>query len=301
MRIADLPWYDLPELQPATDAWWLGIGRHLRALGQDDVPAALQRHTDHAENWRSPHLLLSQACGYDVLYDSADDLLPIATPCYALPGCLGPRYTSVVVVREHSEFVAIADLRGARCSINEASSHSGTNALRPLVAPLSRDGRFFASVTATGSHTDSLLMVQCGEADVACIDAIVFELVRAERPRALDGLRTIGRSSPALAPPYVTSRHTDAATVTRLQEALRRALADPTLVACRAALRLHGFEFLPAAAYAELAEFEAPALRAGYFELPAPRRSPLGVAAPPAPPSARSTCGGERPDPRRPR
>jgi ABC-type phosphate/phosphonate transport system substrate-binding protein len=279
VRIADLPWYDLPELRAATDAWWRGIASHLRALGVDQVPDALHREVAHEQNWRDPRLLLSQACGYDVLYDSSDVLQPVATPCYALPGCSGPRYSSVVVVRSDAVVGSLADLRGARCVVNEATSHSGTNALRPLVAELARDGRFFASVAASGSHSDSLEHVRSGKADVACIDTVVLALVRQVRPDHLAGLRELQRTQPALAPPYVTSAQTDTATLRLLQRALFAALRDPQLAACRAALHIIDFALLPAVAYRELAAFETAALQGGYFELPAPQRSPLTAAA----------------------
>lgn len=275
MRIADLPWYDVDELTPATDAWWRGIARHARALGIDGVPDDLSRDGSHLERWRRPELLLSQACGYDVLYDSADDLVPIATPCYAAEGCEGPRYRSIVVVRADRPWRAVRDLRGTRVAINEASSHSGTNALRPLVAPLAVGGTFFAAVVETGSHSDSLAAVRAGEVDVACVDAVVLALLRRARPGAVAGLRPIACTTTALAPPYVTSRHTDAATRQRLQQALRAALDDPELAACRQALLLRDCVFLPAACYEELVQFEEPALAAAYFELPAPQRSPL--------------------------
>lgn len=274
-RIADLPWYDLGELVDATDAWWRGIAGHLRALGVDRVPDALTRDGSHVERWRHGDLLLSQACGYDVLYDSADDLVPVATPCYAAEGCQGPRYRSIVVVRGDRAFRSLADLRGHRAAVNEAASHSGTNALRALVAPLSHGGSFFAAVLVTGSHTDSLAAVRDGSVDVACIDAVVLALLRRKRPEALRGLRPIACSTPALAPPYVTSSRTPLAVRAALQRALRAAFADPALEPHRRALLLRDVVCLPAGAYAELEAFEEPALAAGYFELPAPARSPL--------------------------
>jgi hypothetical protein len=36
VRIAELPWYDVPELVAATDAWWRGIARHLQAAGVEE-------------------------------------------------------------------------------------------------------------------------------------------------------------------------------------------------------------------------------------------------------------------------
>ncbi len=287
MRIADLPWYDLPELVAATDAWWRGIAGHLRRLGIDRVPDRLQREGSHQARWRDPDLLLSQACGYDVLYDARDELWPIATPCYGAEGCEGPRYRSIVVVRADRPWRSLQDLRGHRAAVNEATSHSGTNALRSLVAPLSRAGTFFGEVIVTGSHTDSLLALYEGEVDVACIDAVVLALWRRVRPWTLRCLRPIACSETALAPPYVTALAAPAPLRRTLQQALRAAVHDPALAAVREALLLRDFVFLPAACYSELEAFEEPALAAGYRELPAPARSPLGN----GPVAARGACG----------
>jgi ABC-type phosphate/phosphonate transport system substrate-binding protein len=292
MRLAELPWYDLDELVQATDAWWRGIARHARALGIDAVPDELSRDGSHVDRWRHPDLLLSQACGYDVLYDSVDDIVPVATPCYGAEGCEGPRYRSIVVVRTAAPFRALADLRGGRVAINEAASHSGTNALRSVVAPLARDGAFFGEVLETGSHSDSLAAVHAGAVDVACIDTIVLALLRRCRPAAVRGLRPVVCTATALAPPYVTSVRTPLPVRWLLQQALRRAMDDPALAACRRLLLLDDFVFLPASSYAELEAFEEPALAAGYFELPAPARSPLARA--PAAAAVRGTCGGRR-------
>jgi ABC-type phosphate/phosphonate transport system substrate-binding protein len=275
VRIADLPWYDLPELVDATDSWWCGIADHLRRLGVDRVPDALLREGSHVDRWRHPELLLSQACGYDVLYDAADDIVPIATPCYTAEGCEGPRYRSIVVVRSDHRAQTLADLRGTRAAVNEAASHSGTNALRSLVAPLSRDGAFFGEVVVTGAHTDSIAAVRAGRADVACIDAVVLALLRRARPAAVRGLRPVMCTAAALAPPYVVSARASAALREVVQQALHDAARDPKLATARRALLLDAFAFLPPASYAELEAFEEPALEAGYFELPAPARSPL--------------------------
>lgn len=278
MRIADLPWYDLPELQAATDAWWRGIASHLRRLGVDRVPDALQREGCHVARWRHRDLLLSQACGYDVLYDAAPWIVPVATPCYRVGGVQGPRYRSAVVVRDDGPQRTLADLRGARFVVNEASSHSGNNAARPLFAPRCTNGAFFATVAASGSHTDSLGAVQQGDADGACIDLVVWELLQRVRPQALHGLRVLATTAPTWAPPYVTSRRAPRPLRQALGRALLAAAQDRELADCRAALCIDGFEVLPENAYRDLAEFERPALAARYFELPAPAASPLSRA-----------------------
>lgn len=289
LRIADLPWYDLPELHDATDAWWRGIATHLRRLGVERVPDTLQREGCHVARWQHADLLLSQACGYDVLYDAAPWLVPVATPCYRAGQGRGPRYTSAVVVRRDGPRRQLEDLRGARFVVNETSSHSGNNAVRPLVARRCHEGRFFAAVQASGSHTDSLDAVQRGEADAACIDHVVWELLRRVRPQALAGLHVIATTAPTWAPPYVTSRQAPAPLRNALRDALLAAARDPELASCRAALCLDGFQVLPDGAYADLAQFERPALAADYFELPAPVASPLSRAA--AARSARQASG----------
>lgn len=275
MSVAALPWYDFSELRSETDAWWAGIARHLRAAGLQAAPEELLR-ADHVEAWTREDLLLSQACGYDVLYDYADHVVPIATPCYAAEGCEGPRYRSYVVVRADRPWRTFAELRGARMAINQASSHSGTNAMRPQAASLQQDGAFFGQVVETGAHVRSLRAVHVGEVDAACVDAVVLALLRRVRPAAVMGLRAVACTGTALAPPYVTSRQTSPEQVALLRRALQAAAADPTLAGVRQSLLLREFTVFPPESYAELQEFEAPAMAAGYRELPAPARSPLG-------------------------
>jgi len=276
VRIAQLPWYDLKSQREANDAWWRGIAGHLRALGVDDVPDELLRDGRFADNWRRADLLLSQACGYDVLYDASDAIVPIATPCYGAEGCEGARYRSFIVVRADRAWQTVEQLRGLRVAINQVSSHSGNNAMRPHIADLHEQGSFFGGVVETGSHVDSLRAVHEGRVEVACIDVVVLALLRRCASPLVRGLRKITCTRAALSPPYVTSVRTAPALRDVLREALRRAVTDPSLQAARDELLLRDFAFYPPESYAELEDFEAPALATGYRELPAPRRSPLG-------------------------
>lgn len=273
--VAELPWYDFSELQVHTDSWWSGIAKHLRLAGLDGVPSSLVRDAGYASRWRDPQLLLSQSCGYDVLYDAADHIVPIATPCYAAEGCEGPRYRSFVVVRTDRPWQSFQDLRGRSLAINQVSSHSGTNALRPQAAALQREGAFFGEVVESGSHMKSLLALHRGEVDVACIDAVVLAILRRNRPEAVTNLRAVACTNTALAPPYVTSRHASPQLRTQLRAALQAAMVDPVLAEARDALMLRDLAFVPPASYRELAEFEQAAIAVGYNELPAPLRSPL--------------------------
>jgi hypothetical protein len=264
MSAVSLPMYDLAEVRPALDAWWAGLGRHLARAGVPDVPAALAHGAPPGAAWSSPDLLLSQCCGYDLLNGYAGALRLLATPCYRAPGCVGPAYASIVVVAEQSPARDLDHLRGGICAINDWRSHSGMNALRALIAPLSRSGRFFARIEVSGSHRASLAMVARGAADLAAIDCVVHALLARHRPTALAGTRPLACTPRAPAPPFVTRAAAGAAMVERLGAALCRSFDDPSLEAARADLLLAGIEMLPLAAYTRIEAFERFAVRSHY-------------------------------------
>jgi ABC-type phosphate/phosphonate transport system substrate-binding protein len=264
MSVASLPMYDLPELQEAQAALWAGIARRLRRAGVSDVPAALRQERPAGEVWADPALLLSQCCGADLTGAFAGALRVVATPCYRAPGCTGPRYASLVVVAEGSDVRGLEGLRGRVAAINQPQSHSGMNALRALIAPLSRDGRFFSVVEVSGAHTESLAMVASGKADVAAIDCVTHALLARHRPAALAGTRVLCRSAAAPAPPYVTRAAAGDDLVRRLRSALGAALADPGLRAARDQLLLDRFEVLAPSAYRRIPAFARLAARRSY-------------------------------------
>ena len=264
MSVASLPMYDLPEVRPALDALWAGLAHHLVREGLPDVPGVLAHGVPFEASWSRADLLLSQCCGYDLLNGYAGALQPLATPCYRAAGCVGPAYASVVVVAEDSPARGLEDLRGGVCAINGWDSHSGMSALRALIAPLGRDGRFFARVAVSGSHRASLAMVARGEAHVAAIDGVVHALLARHRPAAVAGTRPLGRTPQAPAPPFVTRAAADDACVARLRTALFRAFEDPSLEAARTDLLLAGLAVLPLAAYGRIKAFDRFAARRGY-------------------------------------
>jgi hypothetical protein len=264
MSIVSLPMYDLPEVRPALDALWAGLARHLVREGVPDVPGVLAHGVPFEASWSRADLLLSQCCGYDLLNGHAGALQPLATPCYCAAGCVGPAYASVVVVAEDSPAGELEDLRGSVCAINGWNSHSGMSALRALIAPHSPGGHFFARVEVSGSHRASLAMVARGQADVAAIDCVVHALLARHRPAAVAGMRPLGRTPQAPAPPFVIRAAADPASMARLRTALFRAFDDPALEAARTDLLLAGVQVLPLAAYGRLKAFDRFAARRGY-------------------------------------
>jgi ABC-type phosphate/phosphonate transport system substrate-binding protein len=262
--LASLPMYDLEEVTEATDALWSALARALRHEGVRDVPSRLTRTGTPEEHWIAPDLLFSQSCGYPLTHDFADRLQVIATPCYDAPGCRGPAYCSLVVVRDGLRARGVEDLRGTTAVVNSRRSQSGYSALRALVMPFHRRGRFFGTVKESGGHVASLAMLAEEEADVAAIDCVTHGLVMRHRPEALSGTRVLCRTGSAPALPYVTAASATEETLRRLRTALFDTLADPALEAARDALLLSDAEVLSPNAYARIVTMEQEAVAHGY-------------------------------------
>ena len=264
--IAALPMYDFEPVRAATDAWWRGIARALKLQGFDDVPSKLTRvRAERA--WRHPDLLFGQVCGFPLIRSYGTKPQLVATPCYDVPGCEGPEYSSVIVVHADNQANEMEDLRGRIAAISGLDSHSGCHILRAMVAPLASPGsRFFGRQIITGSHAGSLEAIEAREADVAAIDAVTFSLIKRSMPEALDSFRVLGRSPLAPAPPYITSRNTSKDDLERIRDALVDALADPELAACRDELMIRGAKIVGIDKYQRIDEMARIGESAGMVE-----------------------------------
>lgn len=267
MSIASLPMYDLPEVAAATDTWWRAIARAMRREGIADVPERLTRGNDYTGLWARLDLLFSQACGYPFTHRFRESLDYVATPCYAVEGCDGANYCSIVIVRSGDPAQTLADLRGRRCAINGTHSHSGYNILRAMLAPIAHGAPFFSEVRTSGGHTASMNMVIEGTADVAAVDGVTLALVARHRPALHGSLRVLARSPSAPGLPYVTAHGKSKDDLRRLRESLKSAYDDPTAEDARHQLLISGIEILDDSAYAAIDRFEADAIAAGYPEI----------------------------------
>ena len=266
MRIASLPMYDADPA--AVEAWWYAISRALRVQGMADVPAVLETPAQLEAHWRDPRLLLSQACGYPLVTSLLRSVQVVGAFRYTAPGCSGFDYRSDLVARA-DDADSVEGFRERVAAINSPDSHSGCNALRGLVAPLARNGAFFADQLVTGSHRRSLAAVQSGAADIAAIDCVSLAGFRRRDPELLRGLRVVG--STALAPglPLITSGTSTAADLAALRKALQAACSDPALADVRAALFIGGFEIVSAGAWRVIEEVRQ---SASHFDLAELRR-----------------------------
>ncbi len=230
-------------------ALWSELASRLRARGLGAVPELPAWPDDYLTHWREPGLLLSQACGYPLVTALTGQVRVVGAFRYDAPGCNGVFCRSQVVVPASDPATTLADFRGRRVAYNGTDSQSGYNSLRALVAPLARDGVFFASHLETGGHLKSVLAVRDGLADIASIDCVSLAEFRKHSPEATNGVRVLCQSDAYPGLPLVTAASTSDATLATLRDVLSRALDDPQLVPLWRALFIAGFEPVDESAY----------------------------------------------------
>jgi ABC-type phosphate/phosphonate transport system substrate-binding protein len=217
--------------------------------------------------WRHPQLLLAQSCGYPLVTSLRGAVKVVATPRYRAPGCQGSSYRSAIVVAATNPAATLAELRGARCAANDPASNSGMNLLRAMIAPLAGGGRFFRSVQWSGSHGESLAMITRDEADIAAIDCVTFDHLRALEPALVSALRVIGWTDVSPGLPLVTAAGTDDRTLAALRTALADIVTDTAVAATLDALLIDGFDVLSLDMYQCVIKLRRRAAALGYPEL----------------------------------
>jgi ABC-type phosphate/phosphonate transport system substrate-binding protein len=252
--------YDMPEHRPAIAAWWEGVARHWRAAGLRDVPySAHVPDGDFYELWQAPDLFIAQTCGFPLTHRLKDRITLVATPVYAVEGCAGGRYHSVIVARGDGNVRGLDDVAGKVAAINGYDSQSGWNALRHSLIGKGAPAR----IVETGGHRKSVAAVRERRADVAAIDCVTYAGLQQAAPHEVAPLRIIARSASAPALPFVTRRDIAPSDLEKLRAGLQAATADPALAEPRAAMLLSGIEIVPLHAYDCLLEMEREADRAG--------------------------------------
>jgi ABC-type phosphate/phosphonate transport system substrate-binding protein len=259
--------YDMPERRPAIGAWWEGLSRHWRAAGLRDIPdSAHMPDSDLYELWQAPDLFIAQTCGFPLTHRLKDRVALVATPVYALDGCAGGSYHSVIVARRDGDVGNLDDVAGKVAAFNGYDSQSGWNALRHSLIGKSPPARLLES----GGHRQSVAAVREGRADVAAIDCVTYAGLQQFAPEEVAPLRIIARSASAPALPFVTRRDVPPSDLEKLRTGIRAAMADPALAEPRAAMLLSGIEIVPLRAYDRLLEMEQEADRAGSLVLDRP-------------------------------
>jgi ABC-type phosphate/phosphonate transport system substrate-binding protein len=244
--------YDWPEVQWAHDALWSVIAERLDAHGIA-APETLERERPAEEVWRDPGLVLSQTCGWPFVTRLGRHVRLVATPVYAVDGCQGPRYSSLLIARRSGRGDRLRDFAGRRFAFNSDDSLSGYVAVRAAMRGDCMDPDRVEWIE-TGSHRASIHAVAADIADIAGIDAVCWALAQRFEPEVVRRLETIGRTPLRPALPFVTALHRGDADLAAIREALGGALASAESAAARAALALSGSAILQDAEYELLRE-----------------------------------------------
>ena len=257
---AELLMYVAPEpIQHANQEWITRILEHLN-LGQLNAD-----HLDLHGLWLAPELLVSQTCGYPLMTQLRGQVRVIGRPRYALPHSRDGEHCSLLLTHDANPRRALADFYNSRGVINGHDSNSGMNLLRERLAPLQRDGRFFASVGISGAHRESLRWLREGRADLAAIDSVTYAYLARFAPQDVAGLRIVTRSAPSPTLPYIGALGLSDTQVIQLRQAMNQALQDLPQVAQTLGLQ----EVLPTSEddYQVLLSYQQQAVSAGYLIL----------------------------------
>jgi ABC-type phosphate/phosphonate transport system substrate-binding protein len=259
-HIAELLMYVAPEpIRQANERW---LTRILERLG------ATRRSADGLslmDLWLSPHLLLTQTCGYPLMTALRGQVRVVGRPRYELPDSNGGSHCSLLVSRADDPRRTLPAFRDSRGVINGEDSNSGMNLLRHRLAPLHREGRFFASVGISGSHRESLRWLREDKADLAAIDSVTFAYLARHAEDEVVGLRVVVRSAFSPTLPYITAVAATDEQVEQLRQAMNQTLRE--LPDVGEILGLH--EVLPASEseYKIILDYQQEAEALGYGRL----------------------------------
>ncbi|WP_296255704.1 MULTISPECIES: phosphate/phosphite/phosphonate ABC transporter substrate-binding protein [unclassified Pseudomonas] len=254
---AELQMYVAPErVRQAQEQW---LSRVLERLGVERRDA---QALDLKQLWLSPQLVLTQTCGYPLMTLLRGQVEVVGRPVYQLPNSAGGQHCSVLVARADDPRQRLEDFRGSHGLLNARDSNSGMNLFRHALAPLQREGRFFAQVSLTGGHRNSLAAIKGGRGDLAAIDSVTFDYLARDHSDEIAGLRVIGHTANAPCLPYITRSGADGEQV---RQAMNQALEDSPTMAKVLAIA----EVLPASEsdYQVLLDYQAQAQALGLHTL----------------------------------
>ncbi|NVZ21795.1 phosphate/phosphite/phosphonate ABC transporter substrate-binding protein [Pseudomonas costantinii] len=254
---AELLMYVAPEqVQQANQQWLARIFERLNLRRRD------AGHLDLLGLWLAPELLVTQTCGYPLMTQLRGQVRVIGRPRYELAHSSNGEHCSLLLAHDDNPRTTLADFYNSRGVINGHDSNSGMNLLRERLAPLQRDGRFFASVDISGAHRESLRWLREKRADLAAIDSVTYDYLARFSPQEVAGLRIVSHSAPSPTLPYIGSLGLSDEGLKQIREAMNLALQDLSQVVETLGIQ----EVLPANEddYHVLLDYQQRAVSAGY-------------------------------------
>ena len=219
--LTQLPMYTAPDrVHQASEAW---LTRICHLLGVQRAQGATPELPDL---WLSGHLLLAQTCGYPLMTLLQGKVRLVGRPVYELPHSAAGNHRSLLMVRADDPRIELKDFFGSHGLINSEDSNSGMNLLRHALAPLQRDGRFFADVSLTGGHRLSLRALKERRGDLAAIDSVTYDYLARDASEEVAGLRILTRSAGSPCLPFITAASADIAKAEDIRQAMNHALLE---------------------------------------------------------------------------
>lgn len=205
--IAALDMYCWPENRSHWEALWAKIALNLKQQAIE-APDALTFAQDPWPVWQSPDLLLGHTCGWPFVSRLKQNVELVGLFDFALANCKPGHYNSVIIGRKKllpdqtvRNLIFDAELAVA---VNGLDSQSGFRAFREIVEgdPSERIPR--EQIVLSGSHRNSIIAVANGDADLAAIDAVTWEMAKCYEPAAND-VHVIAKTQPVPGLPLITA------------------------------------------------------------------------------------------------
>ena len=258
--------YNWPEAINAIDQFWSPLINSLKGQGFD-VDNTLAVDRDAYDVWLNPQMLLAQTCGFPYVTKLKGSVQLVATPHYAVEGCSGANYRSVILRRESDKRNQLCDFAGATAAVNSFRSQSGCNALLGTLVREGFSAPFLHSLKKSGSHRDSMRMVASGSADICAIDAVCWQLMKDFEPETAAQMAVICWSDAQPGLPFITSNTMSPEQVTQLRVTLSSALDEALSKQSAAGFYINGFSILNETDYAGITQMAESAKLAGYDDL----------------------------------
>ncbi|VVQ03916.1 hypothetical protein PS918_04449 [Pseudomonas fluorescens] len=220
-HLAELLMYVAPEpIRQANERWLARILERLGATRRDARGVSLM------DLWLSPHLLLTQTCGYPLMTALRGQVRVLGRPRYELPDSSAGNHCSLLLARTDDSRRTLAGFHGSRGVINGEDSNSGMNLLRHRLAPLHREGAFFARVGISGSHRESLRWLREDLADLAAIDSVTYGYLARYAAEEVAGLRIVERSALSPTLPYITAASVSHGQAEEIRQVMNETLGE---------------------------------------------------------------------------
>ena len=207
--LATLSMYDWPEVSCSIDALWDAI-QHQLALRDINAPIGLTRNRSASDLWHDPNLIVGQTCGWPYANKLRETVIPFARFDYGLEDCPAGHYNSVFIGNQPDQRILLksaeALLSAKAIAVNSDDSQSGFRVFGEILGKPPKGLFEENQLITTGAHRNSLLAIAKGDAEIAAIDSVAFELAKSFEPEAVSQVHLIGKSQPKPGLPLITSK-----------------------------------------------------------------------------------------------